>query len=255
MWNSRKKSSPSPHALIVGATSSLSVALCRLLAGKGYRLTIAARDKEELDRLAGDLLIRHGTQAHVIVTDLSKPSFSAEAFLDETEKHFGIPQELYLLAATMGHQDTPETAANITNVVTTNFLNPAKLLALSAQRMAGPDMRRTIVAVSSVAGDRGRQSNFVYGSSKAGLTSYASGLRNKYSGTRVHVLTVKPGFVDTSLTWGMASPLIASRESVARAILRAVKRRRNVLYAPAIWWFIMTIIVHLPECVFKRLKL
>lgn len=255
MLRKPKQPLPSPHALIAGATSSLAAALCRELAAQGYTLSLTGRDKEELEKLSADLAVRYGISIRVILTDFSKPSFSAETLWEETAKEYGMPRELYLLAATMGNQDLPETASNITNVTTTNFLNSAKLLSLAAQRMAGSGERSTLIVVSSVAGDRGRQSNFVYGASKAALTAYASGLRNKYCGTNVHVLTVKPGFVDTPLTWGMESPLIASRKSVVRAMMRAVKYRRNVLYAPFIWWGIMALINHIPECIFKRLKL
>ena len=113
-----------------------------------------------------------------------------------------------------------------------------------------------IVGISSVAGDRGRQSNYYYGSAKAGLTAYLSGLRNRLSSQGVHVMTVKPGFVDTAMTYGLKGMfLVASPEDIGRAIVRAVEKRRNTVYLPWFWRYIMLIIQHLPEFLFKRLKL
>jgi decaprenylphospho-beta-D-erythro-pentofuranosid-2-ulose 2-reductase len=113
-----------------------------------------------------------------------------------------------------------------------------------------------IIGISSVAGDRGRQSNYYYGSAKAGLSAYLSGLRNRLSGQGVHVMTVKPGFVDTAMTYGLEGMfLVASPEDIGRQIVRAVGKRRNTVYLPWFWRYIMLIIRHIPEFVFKRLKL
>ena len=109
--------------------------------------------------------------------------------------------------------------------------------------------------ISSIAGDRGRQSNYAYGSAKAALNAFASGLRNRFFKQGVHVVTVKPGFLDTPMTWGMQSPLIASREIAAEYIIYAMKVRKNIVYVPFFWRYIMLIIIHIPEAIFKRLKL
>ena len=115
----------------------------------------------------------------------------------------------------------------------------------------------TIIGISSVAGDRGRASNFVYGSAKAGFSAVLSGLRNAHAKHGLHVLTVKPGFVATKMTAGMDLPplLTAQPRDVADAIIKAQLRGRNVIYTKSLWWLIMTIIRHIPEGIFKRLSL
>ncbi len=138
-----------------------------------------------------------------------------------------------------------------------NFTSAVSILNLVAEHLAA-QKSGFIAAISSVAGDRGRQSNYTYGAAKAALTTYLQGLRNRLHPLGVQVLTVKPGFVDTPMTHGILrpdSPLVASRERVARDIDRALCRRRNVIYTPWYWWAVMTIIRSIPEFVFKRLRL
>ena len=111
------------------------------------------------------------------------------------------------------------------------------------------------MVVTSVAGDRGRFSNYVYGSAKAGFATYLSGLRNRLNRSGAHVVTVKPGFVDTSMTWGVEGMfLVAAPAAVAKSIAKAVEKKKNVIYTPGFWWFIMTIIKLVPERIFKKLS-
>ena len=112
-----------------------------------------------------------------------------------------------------------------------------------------------MVIIGSVAGDRGRASNYEYGAAKAAIATFTSGLRNRYAKLGLHIMTVKPGFVDTPMTWGMNIPLIASRETISDAILKAMAKKKDVIYAPWFWKFIMLIIMHIPEKIFKKLKL
>jgi short-subunit dehydrogenase len=113
----------------------------------------------------------------------------------------------------------------------------------------------TVVGVSSVAGDRGRLSNYVYGAAKAGFATYLSGLRNRLTRAGAHVVTVKPGFTDTAMTWGVEGMfLVASPDKVAAAIDRAITKKKNVIYTPGFWWLIMTIIKLVPEPIFKKLS-
>jgi decaprenylphospho-beta-D-erythro-pentofuranosid-2-ulose 2-reductase len=140
-------------------------------------------------------------------------------------------------------------------MVAVNYLGAMSVLDQCANLLATAGAG-FIVGISSVAGDRGRQSNYYYGSAKAGLTAYLSGLRNRLSGQGVQVLTVKPGFVDTAMTYGLEGMfLVASPEDVGRQIVRAVEKRRNTVYLPWFWRYIMLIIRHIPEFLFKRLKL
>ncbi len=137
-----------------------------------------------------------------------------------------------------------------------NYEGPASIFAVFANRFEERG-QGTLVGISSVAGDRGRATNYVYGSAKAGFTAFLSGLRNRLAKTGVHVVTVLPGFVATQMTEGMDLPkkLTAEPEEVAEAIARAVSKKRNVIYVRSVWWLVMLIIRNIPEFVFKRLKL
>jgi short-subunit dehydrogenase len=141
-------------------------------------------------------------------------------------------------------------AVSVLNRFAAYFENPAL-----AQ---GEKVRRYICGISSVAGDRGRQSNFIYGATKAAFSTYLAGLRNRLHRSGVAVITVKPGFVDTSMTWGRLnaeSPIVAQPERIGRDVARAIRKRKNVMYTPWFWAWIMPIIRLIPEPLFKRLRL
>ncbi|MDE3059897.1 MAG: SDR family NAD(P)-dependent oxidoreductase [Pseudomonadota bacterium] len=229
-------------ALVIGATSSLAQAICRSLARKGYRLILAGRDERELELLAADLSTRFQAECLIQPVDLLDSDFSPETFIESV----GDFSHVVIAVGDM--------SGDLAHIARINYLLPADLAEAAAQRLA--DRKRgSIAIISSVAGDRGRQSNYAYGSAKAALTCFASGLRNRCHKQGVHVLTVKPGFVDTPMTWGMKSPLIASRDYVAEKIVHAMEKKKNVLYVPFFWRFIMLIICHIPEPIFKRLSL
>ena len=140
-------------------------------------------------------------------------------------------------------------------VIAVNYLGAVSILSRLAPRMA-EEGGGAMVVLSSVAGDRGRPSNYVYGSAKAGLNAYLQGLRASYAAKGVRVTTVKPGFMDTSMTYGLPGMfLVASPEACARACLRFAVKGRDVAYFPAFWWFIMAVIRAIPERIFKRLRL
>jgi short-subunit dehydrogenase len=168
-----------------------------------------------------------------------------------------LPGIVVCVVGTMGDQGeserNPQAAAL---VMRTNYEGPALILGLFAERMAARG-NGALVGVSSVAGDRGRATNYVYGSAKAGFTAFLSGLRNRLAKQGVHVVTVKPGFVATRMTEGMDLPgaLVASPEEVAEAVHRAVARHRDVIYVRLVWWPLMSVIRAIPERIFKRLKL
>ncbi|MDX2112651.1 MAG: SDR family NAD(P)-dependent oxidoreductase [Alphaproteobacteria bacterium] len=234
--------------LVVGATSSMAQVVCRELAMRGYQLVLVGRDETELELLAADLRTRSSASCRTQVADMAEPGFSCEQLLGAA----GAFNHALIALGDMG--DGADDAANLAHVTQLNYLAPAALAAAAASRLAESG-GGVVALVSSVAGDRGRASNYVYGSAKAALSSFASGLRNRYAKLGVHVLTIKPGFVDTPMTWGMTSPLIASRERVARDIVRAMETKRDILYTPWFWRLIMGIIQHIPERVFKKLKL
>jgi decaprenylphospho-beta-D-erythro-pentofuranosid-2-ulose 2-reductase len=241
---------PSPKtALVVGATSSLAQAMCRELAAKGYALILAGRDELELEMLAGDLAVRHGGHCTTVSVDLQSASFSPPDFMNEA----GDFDHIVIATGDMGGTDL-SSLYNIAHTMRINYTLPAMLASLAADRMAGKKTG-TIVIVSSIAGDRGRQSNYAYGSAKAALTAFTSGLRNRFAKSGVHVMTVKPGFIDTPMTWDMKSPLIASREYVAGQIIKAMEKKKDCIYVPFFWRYIMLIIMHIPEAIFTRLSL
>lgn len=233
--------------LIVGATSSLAQALCRALAGRGHPLVLAGRDKEELDVLAFDLNIRYGAVCTTLAADFLNLDLVVRAFIERA----GGFKTLIMAAGDMGSGDI-KSLADIAFTIHLNYTLPAQICAAAAESLATRGGGR-IAVISSIAGDRGRAKIAAYGSAKAALSSFASALRQAYAGQGVHVMTVKPGYVDTPMTWGMASPLMASRETVAGKIIAALDKKKDVVYVPWFWKYIMLIIRHIPERMFKRL--
>jgi decaprenylphospho-beta-D-erythro-pentofuranosid-2-ulose 2-reductase len=235
-------------ALVVGATASLAQPLCCGLASRGYTLVLAGRDAQELGILATDIRMRHGASCKTITADLLDADFSAEALLAEA----GDITHLILASGAMGNGNIHD-ADDIARAVQLNYTVPAQIAALAAAHFA-EKVGGNIVIISSIAGDRGRAKIAAYAGAKAALTAFASGLRQAYAKRGVHVLTVKPGLTDTPMTWGIKTPLMARREAVAKKIIRAMEKRKDVVYAPWFWRIIMLVIVHIPEKIFKRLS-
>lgn len=228
-------------------------ALARRLAANGHPLLLAGRDEAALGREAQDLRIRYGATVSVHPFDAS-----------ETAKHETWYRELpvrplWVICAIgwLGSQEEQQRDwAQAEQALHSNFIGVASILHHVANDFEARK-EGVIVGISSVAGDRGRASNYYYGSAKAGFTAFLSGLRNRLHAAGVQVLTVKPGFVDTRMTQGLdlPKPLTAQPDEVAAAILRAIAKRKNVVYVRWIWRWIMLAIVHVPEGVFKKMKL
>jgi len=235
--------------LVIGATSSLGVALCRQLSESGQSIILCGRNEEELQLLAADLQTRYDAQVSVALCDLMQGEKAIAALAA------GAAQidDLWLLAGDMGAADK-DNLQNLATIAWINYTAPSMLLAAFAQQF---EQRRSgrIAVITSVAGERGRQSNYPYGSAKAGLTVFTSGLRNRLCKSGVHVMTIKPGFMDTPMTFSMNSPLIASRSKCAARMIRALDKQRDVIYVPWFWALIMGIICHIPERIFKKLSL
>ena len=239
-------------ALVLGATSDIGRAIARALAQAGWQLQLAARDGERLQREAADIGARTAApvQTHVF-----------EALSDAADDRWlaalaPLPDLAVCVIGLLGDQAQSERDVDAAaRVMRSNYEAPALLLGALAARFAERGSG-VLVGVSSVAGERGRASNYVYGSAKAGFTAYLSGLRARLATTGVHVVTVKPGFVRTRMTEGMALPgaLTATPEAVGKAIVRAARKRRDVIYVLPIWRWIMLAIRHLPERLFKRLR-
>lgn len=241
--------------LIVGATSAIARAVAAKLAERGHPLFLTARDAEELGRIASDLNLRYGVSVEHAVFDLSDASGHAD-FLRHVQDTLGPPYGVVLAAGSLGNAELSREDENETaRLLEVNFTAPVLLLNRIA-RLLEERGEGFIVGIASVAGDRGRQSNYVYGSAKGGLALYLQGLRNRLFRAHVRVLTVKPGFVDTAMTYGLPGLfLVASPQRVGRDIVRALEHDRNTLYTPWFWQGIMLIIRLIPERLFKRLSL
>ncbi|WP_375687378.1 SDR family oxidoreductase [Pseudooceanicola sp. LIPI14-2-Ac024] len=239
--------------LILGGRSDIGLACAHAFAAEGHPVQLAARRADTLEAERRDVALRHGVE--VTLHELDALDLAGhEAFASGLDPAPGI---VVCAIGALGEQDRDEADHDAAAaVMRANFEGPATLLAVFANRMAARG-DGVLVGISSVAGDRGRATNYIYGSAKAGFTAYLSGLRNRLAKQGVHVVTVKPGFVATRMTDGMDLPekLTAEPEAVAQAILKAVRRRRNVIYVKPVWWLVMTVIGAIPEGVFKRMRI
>lgn len=243
---------PSPSVLILGSSSDIGRAIARAYATRGSRLILAARKADEAQADAADISVRANAPAsgHAVDIVTSDPA----VFFTQIG---GVPDVVISVVGFMGDQrQSEQDAVALSIVVESNFTGPARFLSHAAEAMAARGSG-TIIGISSVAGERGRQSNYVYGSAKAGFTAFLSGLRNRLAKTPVQVITVKPGFVATRMTEGMDLParLTAQPQEVAAAILRAADKGRSVVYVKPVWALIMAIIRAIPEPIFKKLTL
>lgn len=242
--------------LIIGASSLIARAAAQAFAREGYELVLAGTPGEELEHVAGDARVRGGVRVESLPFD-AREIESHEAFVERAAElagddlagaviNFGLTGDAERSRSDMRHAD---------EIVQVNYSGAVSVLGHLANYF---EAKRGgfIVGVSSVAGDRGRQSNYVYGSAKAGLSAYLQGLRNRLYHAGVTVVTVKPGFVDTRMTYGRVPPkLAADPEVVGEAIVRAVKKGKSVVYVPGYWRLIMGVVRAIPEPIFKRLKL
>ncbi|WP_370868039.1 SDR family NAD(P)-dependent oxidoreductase [Phaeovulum sp.] len=240
--------------IILGASSAMARATARALAATGAGLLLAGRDAADLALIATDCRLRGARLAEAIPFDAR----DAACFAPLLARAAAEEGELNVAVFTGSMPPQAEIDGNpglIGGVLADNFTGPAEFLHLLAPMLEARG-GGSVVGIGSVAGDRGRLGNYVYGAAKAAFHTYLSGLRNRLGRSGVHVVTVKPGFVDTAMTWGLPGMfIVAAPEAVARAILRAARKRRNVIYAPFFWRWIMLIIRMVPEPIFKRLKI
>ena len=240
--------------LLVGGTSDIGRATALRYAGAGWRVLITVRDAEAGRRNAEDAVARTDADVTVLTLDLLVTSAFA-GFIDRLPV---LPDTVVCVVGELGDQARAQgDLDHAAMVIRTNFEGPALLLGLFAERFLARGAG-TLVGVSSVAGDRGRGSNYVYGSAKAGFTAFLSGLRNRLAPAGVRVITVKPGFVRTRMTAGMKLPplLTAEPSEVGNAIFAAAEEGRgDVIYVRGLWRIVMTVISLLPERLFKRLRL
>ena len=243
------------NVLVIGATSAMAEAAIRLWAERGDALFLVGRNAQKLQSIADDCSVRGASQVTVAAADLNDfaqhPQLIQSAF-----DALGSVDVALIAHGTLGDQQQSQASyAAAINEINSNALSAISLLTDLANRLES-QRGGTIAVITSVAGDRGRQSNYVYGSAKAMVSVFLAGMRNRLFKSGVHVLTIKPGFVDTPMTAHLKKgPLWASAATVGAGIVNAVDKKRNTVYLPGFWWLIMQIIRHVPECIFKRLSL
>jgi len=241
--------------VILGATSAIAQSTARLFAKDGCSFLLVGRDKEKLDSVKRDLITRGAESAEVLAGDLGDCS-AVENLFSLVLRSINSVDLLFVAYGSLGDQAKCEKDVQKSiGELETNFLSVVSWLTHFANyfedKKAG-----SIAVIGSVAGDRGRKKNYVYGAAKAGLETFLSGLRNRLYSSNVNVLTIKPGFVDTPMTSHLPKgPLFASSNAVAKAIYEAISAKSDIIYAPWFWRFIMTIICCIPERVFKRLNI
>jgi hypothetical protein len=243
------------RVLIIGATSAIAEAAARQWATQGAVLFLVGRKTERLQAIAADLQVRGAKLAvtHVMeATDLA----AHEPMLVAAEEALGGIDIALIAHGTLPDQKACEASVELTlQEINTNGLSVIALATRVANRMEAQGSG-SIAVISSVAGDRGRQSNYVYGAAKGLVTRFLQGLRNRLAKKGVQVLTIKPGFVDTPMTAAFKKgALWAQPDDIARGILAAIENGKNEVYLPGFWWLIMAIIRHIPEPIFKKLSL
>jgi short-subunit dehydrogenase len=242
--------------LVLGASSAIARALARVAAQDGADVVLAGRDRDDLDKTAADIAIRSGRRA--IAVDFDALDYGSHgALMERTKQEAGEGTlNVFLAFGTMPSQAEIDADPRLAfRTIDSNYTGAVSILQAAAPVLEA-QKRGAVIALSSVAGDRGRIKNYVYGSAKAGLGAYLQGLRARLFRSGVTVTTVKPGFVDTAMTFGLPGMfLVASPDAVARACLAAARRGREEVYVPFFWWGIMTIIRNIPERIFKRLSI
>ena len=241
------------NILILGAHSDIAIAVAHRFAEAGYQIQLAARNINNLAADKSDIELRH--QVNVTLHEFDALDTTSHSYF--VEQLTILPNITVCAVGYMGVQAENEREIKEASlVIRSNYEGPVSILSVLANCFEARGCG-CLVGISSVAGERGRASNYVYGSAKAGFTAFLSGLRNRLAKKGVHVVTFLPGFVTTKMTEGMDLPkkLTAQPKEVANAIFNAVQKKQNIIYTRPVWRFIMIIIRNIPEQIFKRLKL
>ena len=239
------------RVLLLGATSGIAKELAREFARHGFELVLAGRDMEEMEIIAADVRVRYGTKSEIV-------NFSAMDFDSHRDfwNNCGKLDGVVCCFGVMHAQSEAETNWEIAReMIDLNYTASVSILNIAANEF-GERERGFMAILSSVAGDRGQRRNYIYGSTKAAVSTYAEGLRSRLFSSGVSVTTIKPGPVDTGMTFGLDKlPLLVSPEKAASDIYRGIRRRADVVYTPTPWRFIMAIIGAVPAFLWKRTKL
>lgn len=241
--------------LFVGATSAIAQETAKLLATTGDRLFLVARNRERLEAVAKDLQIRCGNDVGSFPLDVNELD-RHEQMLDAAREWLDGVDTVLIAHGSLPDQKACEASfEKMRSELQTNFISVASLLTHVANRFEAQGFG-TIAVISSVAGDRGRGSNYVYGTAKAAVSTLLQGLRGRLHRSGVRVLTIKPGFVDTPMTADFEKGLLwAQPGKVAKGIVQAISKGREVVYVPWFWRWIMLILRMIPEGIFKKLTI
>jgi short-subunit dehydrogenase len=241
--------------LIIGATSAIAEHCARLWAVRGDALFLVARNQDRLNTIAMDLRVRGAGNVSTYQLDLNEIT-GQQAMLDAADEALGGVDTVLIAHGTLSNQKACEQSVDETLAeIKTNALSTIALLTLIANRFESK-RNGTIAVISSVAGDRGRASNYVYGSAKAMVTAFTSGLRQRLHKSNVAVVTIKPGFVDTPMTAELKKGLLwAQPATVAAKIVKAIDQGKDEVYVPAFWWGVMAVIKNIPEFIFKMVTI
>lgn len=243
--------------VILGATSAIARAVITELAKKGERhFVFVARDRYELSRVAADARIRFGLSVSEVVADIVRADTLAGAAREILEASGGRPAGIVLLVGLLGDQRyAEEQAGHLRRILEVNFIGPVVLTQPLIEAMATTGSG-WMAAVSSVAAARGRRSNYAYGAAKAGLETWAFGLRHRFGRTAIRIVVLRAGPVDTAMSYGFYATLVGTPTTVvARALHKQLRRNRALSYVPGRWRLIMALIRLLPEVIFNRLRL
>lgn len=243
------------NVLVFGASSAIAEAVCNNFASDAANFYLVARNSEKLNSIKQNLLARGAGKIGVDAIDLNQTE-KHESLIAAAQDFLGEIDCVIIAYGTLGDQKTAQESYQETyNQLNTNLLSAISILTIIGNVLE-KKQSGTIVVISSVAGDRGRQSNYVYGTAKGALSIFCQGLRNRLAASGAHVLTVKPGFVDTPMTQDFKKGFLwADPADVGNSIYNGIKNKKNVLYVPWFWMGIMCIIKHIPEFIFKKLKL
>jgi short-subunit dehydrogenase len=243
------------RVLIIGATSGIAAETARVFAAYGARLFLTGRHSGRLEAVAADLRVRGAAQVETALLEVTNLTCHAGVVEAAFAALDGLDVALIAHGTLPDQRRCEESVAETLKALEVNFTATVALLTLLANRFEAA-RHGCIAVISSVAGDRGRQSNYVYGAAKGGLDRFLEGLRNRLFRSGVAVITIKPGFVDTPMTAGLRkNALFASPRRVGRAVHRAIEARRSVAYIPWFWRPIMFLVTALPESIFQRLRL
>lgn len=242
--------------IILGATSAIAQAITRIWASREYKMFLVARNEAHLAMIKEDLNVRGAGQIECYQMDANEFA-RHQTMLKEARETLGGVDGILIAHGTLPDQTVCEQDFELTRKeIETNAISILSMLTEVANQFEQQGYG-DIAVISSVAGDRGRQSNYVYGTAKAAVSTFLQGLRNRLASKGVHVLTIKPGFVDTPMTaaFDKGGPLWSTPDQIAHGIVNAIDKRRNVVYVPWFWWVIMTVIRHIPESIFKKMNL